>query len=72
MKALTLIPKEVKKTYRIEKCKNVIFIHQPVCVNIEMDEEFEIFEHGLTVAIKNSKCIVNLWKEGRIQHITIY
>ena len=72
MKVLTLIPREVKKTYRIEKQGNVIFIHRPVCVNIKIDEEFGIFESGLTVSIKNSKCIVNLWKKVMIQHITIY
>jgi len=72
MKALTLIPKNVKEEYQIGKYKNGIDINSPVYINIEFDDRFEIANGEITVDIKNSKCIVSLWKKTFLMHVTIY
>ena len=72
MKALTLIPKNVKEEYQIGKYKNGIDINSPVYINIEFDDRFEIANGKITVDIKNSKCIVSLWKRMKTMHVTIY
>jgi len=72
MKAMTLIPKEIKKTYQIEKYENAITIDHPAYINIDIDDKFEIKNGRATVDIINSKCHVSLWKKTFLMHITIY
>ena len=72
MKALTLIPKQIKKDYGITKYKDAITITNPAFVNIDFDDRFEIANSEITVDIKNSKCIVSLWKKTFMMHVTIY
>ena len=72
MKALTLIPKQIKKDYGIKKYKEGLDVNSPSYVNIDFDDRFEIRDNGVTVGIKNRKCIVNLWKDTKMMHVTIY
>ena len=72
MKALTLIPKNVKKEYKIGKYKNGIDISSPVYINIDFDDRFEIINSSVVVRIKNNRCSITLWKGTKIIHVTIY
>ena len=72
MKALALIPKQIKKEYGIRKYKDSIGITDPAHITIEFDDRFEIANGEITVDIKNSKCIVSLWKKTFIMHVTIF
>lgn len=72
MKALTLIPKKIKKDYEITRRNNAINIHTPVYVNIDFDKSFEISQGLCTLSISNDKCVVSLWKSVYKMHITIF
>ena len=72
MKALTLIPKQIKKDYGIIKYEDSIAINYPAYVTVDFDNNFEIINGNLSVDIKNSKCIVCLWKRTFNMHVTIY
>lgn len=72
MKALSLIPKKIKEMYNIEREKDGIKVHCPAFVNIDFDKNFKVFQDESSIVIKNSKCVVSLWKKQFIQHITIY
>jgi len=72
MKALTLIPKKVKKTYDIERTKTGLNIHQPVYVNVNFDERFRIEEDKVSIEIINERCWITLYKSLSKPHITIF
>ncbi len=72
MKALTLIPKKVKETYHVQKCKNCIEIHLPMYVNIDFDERFEITKNEYEIRIRNKQCAVSLYLYKKYVHITIF
>jgi len=73
MKAMTLIPKKVKKMYDIVKWQNSdISVNSPAYVSIYFDECFRIIETKMEIKIQNSKCIVCLYKDIKNMHITIY
>ena len=72
MKILALLPKKIKKLYRIEKYKNSILIHHPVFVNIDINENFELRELFDTYSFYNEKCIVVIWKHVLGLHVTIF
>ncbi len=72
MRALTLIPKEVKKTYHVRKRKDCLEVHLPVYVHIDFDERFEITKHNTEIKIRNDKCVVCLYLYKTYIHITIF
>jgi len=72
MKALTLIPKQVKKDYGIKKYKEGLDVNSPSYVNIDFDERFNVKKTPCTISIQNSKCIVNLFRNTKMMHVTIY
>ena len=72
MKALTLIPKNVKEEYQIGKYKNGIDINSPVYINIEFDDRFEIINSSIAVKIRNNRCSITLWKKTFLMHVTIF
>jgi hypothetical protein len=72
MKALTLIPKNIKKEYKISKYKNGIDISSPVYININFDDRFEIVNNSITVKIRNNRCSITLWKKTFLMHVTIF
>ena len=72
MEILTLIPKNVKETYQIDKHKDCISVHSPVYVNIDFDKEFKITRRDYTIDIQNDKCIVSLYLGHKNIHITIF
>ena len=49
-----------------------VHIHDPAYVNIERDKRFEISGKGCVWTLRNSKCIVTLWKNTVSMHVTIY
>ena len=72
MKTISLIPKKVRDTYKISKYKNSVVISDPASVHVYLDESFEIINGETTLDIRNDKCVVFLWKDVKIMHVTIY
>ena len=72
MKALTLLPRKIKKTYSIRREKDCIDIHDPVYINIDFGDKFEIYKQGCTWVIKNGKVAVALWVKVKIMHVTVF
>lgn len=72
MKALTLLPRDIKRKYDIERTDDTIHLYTFGYINIDIDDEFTISETESCWNIKNSKVIVSLWKGRNIRHITVY
>ena len=72
MKILTLLPKEIKKTYVIQRDKKRVEIHEPAYINIDFDERFGVETNGTTWSIQNSKVCVALWIGVKIMHVTVF
>lgn len=72
MKALSLLPKEIKKAYDIKRIANQINIHDPAYINVDMDSRFRIETDGITYSVANSKVKVNLWIDCKIMHTTVF
>jgi len=72
MKAMTLISREIKKNYGIDRNKQGLHIHKPAYINIDFDEMFEIKEDKYCFTIQNKRCIVSLFKGSIRLHITIF
>lgn len=72
MKALTLIPKKIKKTYDINRTKDGLNIHQPFYINIDFDEMFRIEESEICIDVINEKCWITFYKSLSKPHIAIF
>ncbi len=71
MKALTLLPKKIKKMYLIHREKDCIAVHNPAYININFDDNFKIYKSACTWVIQNDKVIVALWLKVKIMHVTV-
>ena len=71
MKALTLLPRDIKLRYDINRKGNTIFIHYPDIINVKVDNTFKIEETSKCWEIRNSKVWVTLWKNTKVRHIAI-
>ena len=72
MKVLTLLPKEIKDKYYIERENDALHLHTFGYINIDIDEKFSVTDEGTTWAIRNSRVCVTLWKKNITRHITVY
>ena len=71
MKAISLIPKKVIKTYNIREWDTELSINHPCYVNIRFDDRFNITIEQESVRIGNDKCVVTLYTNRKFVHITI-
>ena len=71
MKALTLLPKDIKRRYSINRTSDTIHLHTFGYINIDIDDEFKISETEKCWEIRNSKVWVTLWKNSKIRHIAV-
>lgn len=72
MKALTLLPKEIKSRYLIIRQKDCVEVHVPSYINIDFDERFCVESNETVHMIKNSKVCVTLWNDVDYMHVTVY
>jgi len=72
MKALTLIPKQIKKDYLIRRYEDCITVNSPAFVNINFDDHFKIEEMPDVISIENNICKVQLFRNTKMMHVTIY
>ena len=72
MKTKITISKKLKLDYFITVRKDAIVIGSPAYVEIKRDEGFEIVNTDTVIRFYNSKAVVSLWKQIKLEHITIY
>jgi len=72
METTVKLPKETVSAYRVEILDNVLHIHEPAYIHIDIDEQFDIEDTEFVYRISNSKVTVGLWKKIRNMHITVY
>lgn len=48
-----------------------VTVHLPYHIGMTIDELFEVGEDKYTVSIRNSKCVILLWKVILMTHTTI-
>jgi len=65
------ITEKLRSMYDIEVKEEEIYIHNPICINIQRDDNFRIEDGMITLRMINKKVVVNLWKDILNMHITV-
>jgi len=68
------IPNEIVEKYSIDYDSKTsqIFIHEPAFISIRHDAWFKIINYNERTTIENSKLLVNLWKNIKMMHCTVF